>query len=225
MVYVEDYQQLATCVAQSRRISRWIVANRFSYQQVIHILLPLHVFISERMIHGWEWVISLRWEKHPAIFPLTKSVNPGEPGTSMTRSKGSQPKHSNETYSTWSTIKRTLVSISPVKPKHYLWKEKEKKKEKHRQQIVVEEKYQEPLRALLIGEGQTNIQRLLDTPGNTSWKVAPDSRMQGGLDKTISLKPTKAVVSELLSTNKSIRNYYYRSSSERANACIHLHSS
>jgi hypothetical protein len=44
------------------------------------------------------------------------------------------------------------------------------KKEKNRQQIVVEEKYQEPLRALLIGEGQTNIQRLLDTPGNTSWK-------------------------------------------------------
>jgi hypothetical protein len=56
MVYVEDYQQPATCVAQSRRIFRWIIANRFSYQQVIHILLPLHVFISERMIHGLGWV-------------------------------------------------------------------------------------------------------------------------------------------------------------------------
>jgi quinol-cytochrome oxidoreductase complex cytochrome b subunit len=55
MVYIEDYQQPATYVSlQSRRISRWIIANRFSYQQVIHILLSLHVFISEKMIHGLE---------------------------------------------------------------------------------------------------------------------------------------------------------------------------
>jgi hypothetical protein len=58
MVYDEDYQQPATVLLsqQSRRISRWIIANRFSYQQVIHILLPLHAFITEKMIHGLEWV-------------------------------------------------------------------------------------------------------------------------------------------------------------------------
>ena len=33
--------------AQSRRISEWIVANRFSYQQVIHILLPLQAKVTK----------------------------------------------------------------------------------------------------------------------------------------------------------------------------------